>query len=89
MARLCRLRLTAAEEECLAGELADILAYIDRLTLLETGGEAETPRPPAPREAPSGRAVAPPPALPRRRFLDNAPQHEEGFLVVPEVRVER
>ena len=80
-AALARLDLEAAEEEALATQLASIVDYFDQLNRFETaerddeslgsGVEAED---------------RPGEQLGRELFLGNAPEHRDGFLVVPRVK---
>jgi aspartyl-tRNA(Asn)/glutamyl-tRNA(Gln) amidotransferase subunit C len=83
IARLARLALEPDEERTLLGQLERIVAYIDQL---------EAFHPHTSRHEPVGMSVeaadAPRPErlLPRERFLANAPEILEGFLVVPQVK---
>jgi aspartyl-tRNA(Asn)/glutamyl-tRNA(Gln) amidotransferase subunit C len=83
VARLARIRVADAELEPLAGELSTILAWIEQLNEVDTGGVA----PMASTEAVS---------LPQRDdvvtdggdpavVLANAPKSDRNFFVVPKV----
>ena len=80
IAVLARLRFSPEEEAKLTGQLAKIVDYIDQLQAYQ-GAEPEI--------APRGmREMADEPhaCLPRERFLANAPESMDGFLLVPEVK---
>jgi aspartyl-tRNA(Asn)/glutamyl-tRNA(Gln) amidotransferase subunit C len=90
IAALARIELDPGEEERLVAELGRILGYVDRLREVEltplpspgdgvfeddfrAGGLLEDDDEPAP-------------CLPRERFLANAPQTRDGFLIVPGIK---
>ena len=78
---LARLRFSPEEEAKLAGQLARIVEYIDQLQSYE-GAAAELASGGGVREAedqPQG-------CLLRERFLANAPESMDSFLLVPEVK---
>jgi aspartyl-tRNA(Asn)/glutamyl-tRNA(Gln) amidotransferase subunit C len=80
IAALARLRFSPEEEAKLTGQLAKIVGYIDQLQAYG-GAEPEL----------SSRGVREMPdeageCLPRERFLANAPESMDGFLLVPEVK---
>jgi len=83
VAQLARLEIEAEAVEKLAGQLAMILAYVDKL------GEVDTRDVP-----PTSHAIArtnafredvPHDHLPREAALKNAPSKEDGSFVVPKV----
>jgi aspartyl-tRNA(Asn)/glutamyl-tRNA(Gln) amidotransferase subunit C len=80
IATLARLRLTSREEERFAGQLAQVVEYIDQLQGFE--GEAPAAAVQWVREMED----RPQPCLPRETFLANAPASLDGFLLVPEVK---
>jgi aspartyl-tRNA(Asn)/glutamyl-tRNA(Gln) amidotransferase subunit C len=80
IATLARLRFSPAEEAKLTGQLARIVGYVDQLQTYE-GAEPEVPSSGV-REMPD----VPGECLPRERFLANAPESMDGFLLVPEVK---
>jgi aspartyl-tRNA(Asn)/glutamyl-tRNA(Gln) amidotransferase subunit C len=80
IATLARLRFTPEEEAKLTGQLAKIVDYIDQLQAFE-GAEQETPSSGV-RELED----VPHECLPRERFLANAPESMDAFLLVPEVK---
>jgi aspartyl-tRNA(Asn)/glutamyl-tRNA(Gln) amidotransferase subunit C len=80
IAALARLRFSPEEEAKLTGQLAQIVEYIDQLQAYE-GAEPDV----------SARGVREMPdeaqeCLPRERFLANAPESMDAFLLVPEVK---
>ena len=80
IAALARLRFSPEEEAKLTGQLAKIVDYIDQLQAYEGAEPEVSPRgvlemPDEPRAC-----------LPRERFLANAPESMDGFLLVPEVK---
>ncbi len=79
-AALARLRLSPAEEELYAGQLARIVAHIDHLREFET--LAEEPGPRSPGEA----ADVPQPDPRGELFLDNAPEVRGPFFAVPRMQ---
>jgi len=80
IATLARLRLTPREEERFAGQLSDVVDYIDQLQ----GLAAETPETAV--EGMRERVDQPGECLPRETFLANAPASLDAFLLVPEVK---
>ena len=83
IARLARIRIDDAQRDALAGELSNILAWIEQL------GEVETEGVP-----PMTSVVAVTPPLRADRvtdgdrvddILENAPESAHGFYVVPKV----
>jgi len=80
IAALARLRLDAEQERRFAGQLSEIVDYIDRLgAFAGAGGEPVAGA--LPREAPDEVAES----LERERFLANAPASEGPFLAVPQI----
>ncbi len=80
---LARLRLDPDEEVVVARQLAEIVAYVDRLADVPTGGLGAV-RPAALREA-ADETREGPPGPPPRVLLANAPAVRDGFFVVPAV----
>jgi aspartyl-tRNA(Asn)/glutamyl-tRNA(Gln) amidotransferase subunit C len=91
VARLAKLRLSAAEERGLADQLVEILAWVDQLRELDALGAGPTE---AERPVPADRAVPTPPrplrpdetrpSLPREEVLRLAPAADgETFRVPP------
>ena len=80
IATLARLRFAPEDEERFAGQLAEIVDYIDQLQSFQ--GQAPAADVPGVREM----ADVPHECLPRERFLANAPASMDGFLLVPEVK---
>lgn len=80
IATLARLRFTPEEEGRCAAQLGQIVDYIDQLQAFAGSDETE-------RSAglPEG-ADSIVPGLPREKFLANAPEERDGFLVVAEVK---
>lgn len=83
VARLARLRLSHDEKEEFAGQLNDILTYMDKLNEVDTTEVEPTShvisitnvlRNDGVRESPS-----------REPFLRNAPEAERGFYKVPKI----
>lgn len=83
VAGLARLEIDPEAEDKLAGQLATILDYVDKLAKVDTG---DVP--------PTFHAIALTNAfredevrdhLPREQALDNAPAQDEGSFVVPKV----
>ncbi len=87
IAALARLALTPAEEVLFGEQLNDIVDYIDQLREFETDAREDAlPGSPTCRESAAPEAddtVAGP--LPRKRFLANAPQVLDAYLVVPRI----
>jgi aspartyl-tRNA(Asn)/glutamyl-tRNA(Gln) amidotransferase subunit C len=80
IARLARLELTADEEHRYAGQLAEIVTYIDQLAQFEVeGGSAAATvaveRPDVPRRG-----------LDLEEWLANAPAALDRFVMVPQVK---
>ena len=80
IATLARLRFSPEEETKLADQLARIVDYIDQLQAYE--GEPPEVSARGVREMPD----EPRECLPRGRFLANAPETMDAFLLVPEVK---
>lgn len=80
IATLARLHFSPEEEAKLTGQLAKIVDYIDQLQAYE-GAEPQVSRRGV-REAED----RPHECLPRERFLANAPESMDAFLLVPEVK---
>ncbi len=80
IATLARLRFTPEEERRATEHLDQIVTYVNRLAAC--AGTEGAARSIGLRE--DADAIAP--GLPRERFLGNAPEARDGFLVVPEVK---
>lgn len=88
IAELARLRISAREEATFAGQLSEIVDYIDQLRELDEGaasledteaaGDTADNDLPRPADA-AGSALL-------DRFLDNAPASLDRFLLVPQVK---
>ena len=80
VARLARLELTDEEVERMAGELSNVLGWVEQINELDLEGV-----PPTSHVVDVANAVRPDeprPSLPREVALANAPERtEEGFLV--------
>ncbi len=83
VAKLARLNVSDRDAERLTSEMNSILAYMDKLNELDTSGiepmahalQLDTPF----------REDAVKPSLSNDNALENAPQKEGGFFVVPRV----
>ncbi len=83
VAELARLSLEPEEVETFTRQLNDILAYMEKLQGLDTGGvEPLAHVVPVPTPVREDEVAA---CLPREVALDNAPAREEGTFVVPRV----
>lgn len=89
LAALAKLDITDAEREQFAGQLTDILRYVDQLQSVDTSdsglGTADRGQGPSPRSA--VREDVPTPGLERTAALANAPDadREAGLFRVPKV----
>lgn len=83
VAGLARLQIDPTGIEKLAGELAGILAYVEKLNEVETRGVEPTAHAIALTNALRDDVVKA--HLPREQALQNAPSQEEGSFVVPKV----
>ena len=83
VARLARLEIDPASVEKLAGELATILAYVDKLNEVDTRGVTPTAHAIALTNAFRDDRVRE--HLPREEALKNAPSQEGGSFMVPKV----
>ncbi len=83
VAHLSRIELEPEELEMLAGQLKDILDFIDKLSKLDTKDIQPTSH-----ILPINNVLrddSPGSSLPVAQALSNAPQKQEGFFVVPKV----
>ena len=83
VAHLAQLDLTDPEKQLFAGQLSQILTYVDQLQEVETEGV-----PPTASVAEQGstlREDVPRESLSNEQALANAPHAEEGFFVVPKI----
>jgi aspartyl-tRNA(Asn)/glutamyl-tRNA(Gln) amidotransferase subunit C len=86
IAELARLRLTPEEEARFAGQLGEVVDYIDQLQSYLGDARTEIGSPMTIGEAHLPEAAdAVEPCLPREVFLANAPAAVDGFLLVPRV----
>ena len=83
VARLSRIRLTPAEEESLAAELGNILAYVEQLQAVDVGG-VEPLAHPLPMQN-TFRADEQQPSLAADQALANAPKRASDFYSVPAI----
>lgn len=82
VARLARLQLADPELDRLAGELANIVSYVDHLSEVDTEGVEPMAHAVEVHNVFAADEVCP--SLPREAALSNAPQHNErGYLVPP------
>ncbi len=83
LAHLARMELKAKESGILAGQLKDILDFIDKLKQLDTSKTAPTshilPINNVLRDDKPGKSLA------TSKTLENAPQKDGSFFVVPKV----
>ena len=83
IATLARIRLAEAEQEHLAGELSQILGWIEQLDEVDTSGVE--PMASAVHQSLPMREDVVTEGDCRDRILANAPQQAHGFFVVPKV----
>ena len=83
VARLARLDLDAASIDMFAGQIDEILGYIEKLNQVDTEGVKATSH--AISLTNAFREDKQRPHLDRERVLANAPEKEEGQFVVPKV----
>jgi aspartyl-tRNA(Asn)/glutamyl-tRNA(Gln) amidotransferase subunit C len=83
VARLARLDLEADAINTFAGQIDEILGYIDKLNMVDTEGVGPTSH--AISLTNAFRDDAERQHLERERALANAPEEEEGCFVVPKV----
>jgi len=83
VAHLARLEIDESSVEKFAGQVGDILAYVDQLKQVDTAGVRPTSHALALTNA--FREDAETPHLPPEISLANAPQQEEGSFLVPKV----
>jgi aspartyl-tRNA(Asn)/glutamyl-tRNA(Gln) amidotransferase subunit C len=82
VALLARLQLTEPELDRLVGELADIVAYVDHLSEVDTEGVEPMAHAVEVHNVFAADEVCP--SLPREAALSNAPRHNDrGYLVPP------
>ena len=77
LAHLARLSLTPGEEKELAGRLEQMVGYLEALSQVEGGVEAEDT------SAVPFRSDGVAPSLDRDKLLENAPQVRDGYVVTP------
>ena len=83
VARLARLDLDEAAIEKFAGQIGDILDYVDALNRVDTAGVVPTSHAISLTNAFREDEVRD--HLPREQALANAPEQEDGTFVVPKV----
>lgn len=83
IATLARIKVTAAELEHLAGELSQIITWIEQLDEVDTAGVE--PMASAVHQTLPMREDLVDDGACRDRILANAPQQANGFFVVPKV----
>lgn len=83
IAELARLEVPEADAERLTRELGEVLAFVETLRALDLAGceplAFAPPGAPLREDAPDGRTLG------RASVLDAAPEHEDGFFLVPPV----
>ena len=88
IAELARLRISAREEATFAGQLSEIVDYIDQLREFDDDDASleatEAPSDAADNDLPRPADLADSALL--DRFLDNAPASLDRFLLVPQVK---
>ncbi len=83
VANLARLQITDSETELFAGQIADILTYIDMLNQVDT--EGVTPTSHAVPMTNAFREDEETGHLNRDKALENAPEKEDGMFLVPKI----
>ncbi|NNG00928.1 MAG: Asp-tRNA(Asn)/Glu-tRNA(Gln) amidotransferase subunit GatC [Desulfobacteraceae bacterium] len=83
VARLARLKLDVAGVDAFCGQIADILAYVDKLSQVDTTGVEPTSH--AISLTNALRGDEPGRHLDRDLALANAPDHENGTFLVPRI----
>ena len=83
VARLARLNLEADAIDTFAGQIDEILGYIEKLNQVDTAGVEPTSH--AISLTNAFRADEPREHLDRQRVLANAPEAEEGQFIVPKI----
>jgi len=83
IAHLARLELSADEEKQLAGQLGQILGYVEKLKEVDVTNVEPTAH-----AVPMVNVTRPDkirPSLPKEEALRNAPQQSDGLFVVPKI----
>jgi aspartyl-tRNA(Asn)/glutamyl-tRNA(Gln) amidotransferase subunit C len=83
IAHLARLELSADEEKQLAGQLGQILGYVEKLKEVDVTNVEPTAH-----AVPMVNVTRPDkirPSLPKEEALRNAPQQSDGLFVVPKM----
>ena len=83
MAHLARIQLTAQELQRFAGQLDEILAYVEKLKLAKTEGVPPTSH--VLELTNVFREDNVQPSLPTEKVLANAPEREGPFFKVPQI----
>jgi len=83
VADLARLQLSAEEVEAMAGQLGDILSYVDKLNELDTSGV--TPMTHAISIVNAFREDEVKPSLEKEKALSNGPRQDGESFVVPRI----
>lgn len=85
VARLARLKVSAAEKEMFAGQLQSILHYIDQLAEVDTSAVAPTSHALNLANVMREDRARPPDPLERERLLGNAPERDGDYFRVQKV----
>lgn len=85
VARLARLKVSAAEKEMFAGQLQSILRYIDQLAAVDTSAVAPTSHALNQSNVMRDDRARPPDPLERARLLANAPDRDGDYFRVQKV----
>jgi aspartyl-tRNA(Asn)/glutamyl-tRNA(Gln) amidotransferase subunit C len=83
IAHLARLELSADEEKQLAGQLSQILGYVEKLKEVDVTNVEPTAH-----AVPMVNVIRPDeirPSLPQAEALRNAPKQSDGLFVVPKI----
>lgn len=83
VANLARIRLTESEKERFSRDLADILAYMEKLNQLDTKATQPTSHVLPLQNVFREDEVSP--SLPQGEVLANAPYEEDGLFKVPKI----
>ena len=83
VAKLARLRLSEDELSAMAGQMADILGYVDRLKAIDVSGVEPMAHPADAVGVPRADELSP--GLDRDAALRNAPKSDGRAFVVPQI----
>ncbi|GJL55275.1 MAG: aspartyl/glutamyl-tRNA(Asn/Gln) amidotransferase subunit C [Nitrospirales bacterium] len=87
IAQLARLEIAESEKELLSNQLSQILTFVNHLRDVDTDGIPLTAS--TSQQANVLRDDVPMESLSVEQAMDNAPQTEDGFFVVPKVIADR